>query len=174
MSHKCGVNSLVVTVLFALFLLGIPMGCAGTPGSDSRDGMDLSESGAEPDLENAHPPEMTLEYLREFLQPGSEQWDRLYRLMSTRTRSCYSEGELRQFFSRTIPGNLERARFLYWHIEEIRETEEPYRREVILQHYRDTSYTQTYPMVLEGNIWRLDWSLADLFQVPRDIEDCDS
>ncbi len=113
-------------------------------------------------------PRITLKRLRNLLR--QEDWKYVYLLMSSRTRKLYTRSRIKTFLNKTKPGILERYRLMTWNITDQTLNPDDGTGTLTLRHPTKTDYSQTYRFVLENEIWRLDWSLADLLEVPRSVE----
>jgi len=148
-----------VVVVFLMFGgLVIVVGCAsdGTPKTGS------------PAVKGETTPRASLKQFRKMLRNGN--WKYVHLLMSERARSLYTRSRIKTFLQRTKPGALERYRLLTWNVVDVTRVPDRQAADVTLQHPSKTKYRQTYRFVLENGIWRLDWSLADLLDVPRAVE----
>ncbi len=115
-------------------------------------------------------PRDTLRNFRKTMR--KDAWQYVHVLLSERARSCYSQDRLKTFLTRTIPGALERLRLHHWNVKSIEPGDNPDEARLTLVHPRDPDFTQTYRMIREDEYWRIDWSMADVLNVPRSVEYC--
>lgn len=151
------------TSFFLLFILvgTLFLGCA-TNGSRNN----LKEK-IDPD----HPPQATIKRFRNFVK--EQKWRFAYQILSSRTRNCYEFDDFRSFLNRTKPGILIQYRFRTWRINDTSQKNDSNNTAFVqLVHPQKESYKQTYRLRFENDLWRLDWSMAEAFGVPRSVEDC--
>lgn len=115
-------------------------------------------------------PRDTLENFRKSLR--EREWRYVHVLLSERARNCYSRDKLKTFLSRTVPGGLEQLRLRQWDVKDISPGSGEGEAWLTLVHPRFPDHTQTYRMVREDEYWRIDWSMADVLNVPRSVENC--